>query len=232
MHPCSNALKCALINHTRDGGDRGEKERCVHMCWIRVTNWKKKPSNEIVKKILLSLTGISRFLCLFLTFTRLLFTLQNGWVLSLMLLFGCKNDIGFMWGMKNRIVLGIFRFYFIFTSYTVTLQRRTSFLISKRNPSDKLHSLWGEGFCQNQDERCLFAVALMWWEVCFLDATNGCIFQLWVLYVVEFSLFFQQAIWETLYFERVIYAVQKVSISARLSLQGSSVIKQTDKICI
>lgn len=150
-----------------------------------------------MKNTLLLLTVLSRFLCLFLTFTRLLFTLQNGWALPLILLFGCKNDIGFVWGMVSRIVLGIFRCYFIFISYTVTLQRRTSFLISKRNPSDKLHSLWGEGFCQNQGERCLFAVALMWWEVCFLDATNGCIFHLWVLHVVEFSWFFQQAGWET-----------------------------------
>lgn len=70
--------------------------------------------------------------------------------------------------------LGIFRFYFIFISYSVTLQRRTSFLISKRNPSDKLRSLWGEEFCQNQDERCLPAVALMYEEVCFLDAANRC----------------------------------------------------------
>lgn len=73
-------------------------------------------------------------------------------------------------------MLGIFRFYFIFISYSVALQRRTSFLISKRNPSDKLRSLQGEEFCQNQDERSLSAVALMYWEVCFLDATNGCIF--------------------------------------------------------
>lgn len=121
-----------------------------------------QPSNEIAKNTLRSLTVFPRFLCWFLAFTRLLFTLKNAWVLPLMLLFRCKSDTGFMWGMESRRVFGIFRFYFIFISYSVKLQRCTSFLILKRNPSDKLSSLEGEEFCQNQDERCLSAVVLMY----------------------------------------------------------------------
>lgn len=168
--------------------------------------------------MLLSLTVFPKFLCWFLAFTRLLFTLKYGWALPLMLLFGHKSDTGSVWRMEREVVLGIFRFYFIFISYSVTLQRWTSFLISKRNPSDELCSLRGEEFCQNQDERCLSAGALMYWEVCFLDATSRCVFQPWLLHVEEFSCFFQKAVWENLHLEQVC-AAREVRMSARPRLQ-------------
>lgn len=105
---CSHALMhlaCPLLILRIAAWVGRQINRCMHIYWIRVRNEKTQPpSNEMVKNTLLSLTDIPRFLRLFLTFARLPFTLKNGWVLPLMLLFRHKSDTGFMWGMESGYI--------------------------------------------------------------------------------------------------------------------------------
>lgn len=113
---------------------------------------------------------------------RFLFTLQNGWLLPLMLPF--RRILDSCEGWKTEYCCAYLDSISFFISYIYSNSKEYNFIpqiytVLKINPSDKLHSSWGEGFCQNQAEKYLFAVALSFWEVPFLDATKRQIFHLW-----------------------------------------------------
>lgn len=111
---------------------------------------------------------------------RFLFTLKNGWLLPLVLPF--RRILDSCEGWKTEYCWAYLDSISFFISYIYSNSKEyipQVYTILKINPSDKLHSLWGEGFCQNQAEKYLFAVALSCCEVSFLDATKRQIFQLW-----------------------------------------------------
>lgn len=117
-----------------------------------------KPSKETVKIYTTLVDSYFEILMLLLT-ARFLFTLQNGWLLPLMLPFrrildSCEGwKAEYCWVYLDSISFLISCIYSNSKEDDFIPQMDT---ILKINPLDKLHSIREEGFCQNQAEKCLF----------------------------------------------------------------------------